>query len=310
MNEFLKNLYHGYIKARVNEEYVFNNPNAMVMGENMLNGYYFLLLDDWNISFSQVYLIVENCKTPCCIKVTTKEPNPHSYCTFRKSVLKNFVPSRAFNTLINNGLYKDFTKAISPMDNLTSVHRLNMCLYTDIKDLEVHHNNKIKTNNYIANLTPVEEKLHDYLDMLPEPEFSALTNKLHFEFKQSLCKQRRDSVANRDEVVLDILLLLWKGFSPIEIEKKLNGRVHKSKIYEIKNYYFYLDEFLEYLHNGFVKEVSTFDGIYDYQWTNMWVFYTSRSGFNVDYYYFTEYLAERLEIEYKNRLYIRDDAYY
>ncbi len=310
MNEFLKNLYHGYIKAKFNEEHVLYNPNTFVMGENILDGYYFLLLDDWNISFSQVYLIVENCKTPCYLSVTTKEPNPYKYCTFRKSVLKNFMPKGAFNALINNGLYKDYSKAISSIDNLASVHRLNMCLYTDIKDLEVHHNNKIKTDNYIANLTPVEEKLHDALDMLPEPEFSRLTNKLHFEFKQSLMKPRRDSVASRDEVVLDIILLLWKGLAPIEIEKKLGGRVHKSKIYEIKNYYFYLDEFLEYLYNGFVKGVSTFDGIYDYQWTRMWDFYTSSSGFNVDYYYFSEYLAERLEIEYKNRLYIRDDAYY
>ena len=310
MTQYLKNLYLEFIRAKIAQEYIPFHYDGIVLGENMLGGYYFVLTTNFHCEEGFYYLLLENCVNTCWIQLAKINNKSKQYNIFRRSILENILPKRAFKLLLDNGLYKTYKAKISKNDNLTSIHRLNMCLYTNITDLEVHHNNKIKSFNNITNLTPIEKSLHDELDMLAEPKFSEVTNKLHKQFKEGLLKPKRNTLSSRDEFVLDVLILLWKGFSPLEIVKKLDKKVHKSKIYEIKQYYFYLSEFMDYLYNYIVKGVDDFYGIFDCQWEYIKDFNKDLAWWNSDYKSFTEYLAERLEIEYKNRLYIRDDAYY
>lgn len=310
MNEYLKHLYHDFIRGKIAQEYMPFHYDGMVLGENILGGYYFVLATSFNGEYLEYYLLLENCKKPDWIKLVKLKENPQLYETFNRSALKKFLPKRAFQLLLNNGLYESYEAKISKYDNLTSIHRLNACLYTNISGLEIHHNNKNKSCNRITNLTPVEKDFHDKLDKLPEPEFTEVTGKLHNEFKKNLLKPKRNTLPNRDEIVFEVLILLWKGFSPVEIVKKLDRKIHKSKIYEIKQYYFYLSEFMDYLYNLIVKRIDDFYGIFDCQWEYIDDFNGDLAWWNSDYKSFVESIAKRLEIEYKNRLCIRNDAYY
>lgn len=309
MTNFLEKLYRDFLRNKIHQKYIYNNPNYFVLGENILNGYYYVLLSEWGDERYEYSLIIENCKHPDCKHIQLSH-NPE-YDIFKKSALKNIIPKKAFETLIKNGLFKDINSGYDrKKDNLAAIHRLNMCMYTDIKELEVHHNNKKKRDNFITNLTPIHKPLHYELDNMPEPQFSRVTSELHNNFKKDLHKQKRNTLSNRDELVIEILILLSKGLKPEKIAKKYRNRIQKSKIYQIKRYYFYLDEFLNYLYNLAVKGISTLDGIYDYQWKNIWEFNANFNNWNQDIERFLDYIRPLLKNEYKISLYARGSPYY
>ena len=102
--------------------------------------------------------------------------------------------------------------------------------------------------------------------MLEEPQFTIETKRLHEAFKKSLKINKRNTLSNRDEVVFEILLDLDKGLSPSEIVSNWDNKIGLTKVYEIKNHYFYLKEFLDFLYNLIFKERWTLNENYDCQW--------------------------------------------
>ena len=264
----LKKLYRLFLRDKVNEQYELSYIEGAVLGENILNGYYFLVLRkiDWESDKVYHYLLTENCKTPSLIKIKEYDKNPNKYQRFNKSILKNELEPRGFNALINNGLFQSSDAGKSILDNITTIHRLNSCIYSNILNLEIHHGNKRKCRNEITNLTPIIKTVHDELDMLEEPQFTIETKRLHEAFKKSLKINKRNTLSNRDEVVFEILLDLDKGLTPSEIVSNWDNKIGLTKIYEIKNHYFYLKEFLDFLYNLIFKERWTLNENYDCQW--------------------------------------------
>lgn len=260
----LKKLYKEYIRSYTSEKYEeLQNHNCNIIGENILGNYYFLLLEDNNFVNPTYYLLVENCKNPQFIHLKRSSTNSHYY-TFNKNVLKVNMP--AFKRLVKNGLFKNIKSGFSELNNLASIHRLNMCLYKNILTLEVHHNDKNKQNNSITNLTPIDEYRHDELDLMEEPEFSILTSKYNKEFIEELKSTERDTLASRDNIVLEVLMLLNKNLKPSTISKILKNKIKKSKIYEIKSYFYYLSDFITYLNSYASSCVSSFNGKLGCQW--------------------------------------------
>lgn len=260
----LKNLYKDYIRSLTNDKYKeLQNKNYKVIGENILENYYFLLLENNDSEKIRYYLIIENCKKSQIIYLKRNSSNSRYY-TFNKNVLKANMP--AFKRLIKRGLFKNINSGCSKLNNLASIHRLNMCLYKNILNLEVHHNDKNKNNNHITNLTPIDEYIHDELDLMEEPEFSILTSNYNNEFIQELRKIDRDTLASRDNIILEVISLLNKNLKPKQIAKILKNKIKKSKIYEIKNYFYYALDFIEYLKKHIINGFEHFDGIFNKQW--------------------------------------------
>lgn len=308
----LEKLYRLFLRDKINEKYQFSYSEVMILGENILNGYYFITLIDSEGELFKSYnkLIVENCKTPSSVLINKFQGCLDSYERFNKSSLSSKLESKAFNTLINNGLFQNLKSGKSLLDNITTMHRLNCCIYSNILGLEVHHGNKIKCSNQISNLTPIEKSLHDELDIFEEPDFSIKTKFLHEQFKKGLKFQKRNTLSSRDEIVFEILLDLDIGLKPLEIFSKWKNKIGLTKIYEIKNHYFYLKEFLKFLYDLMFKERWTLNENYDCQWEYIKVFedsYDLRNDCSEDFY--NNKLIYIKEI-FKKHLLSRPDGYY
>jgi len=265
----LKLLYKNFLKEKTHNKYIEQElPNAIVIGENMLKNYYLVLLLDCNFP-SQRYicpvLIVENCKSPIMIQIS-HITNTKTYIRIRKNQLKEKLESGVFNALINNGLFLNIEAGRSKLNNLTTLHRLNACLYSNILSKEVHHNDKDKLNNFIHNLTPLKPSLHDELDMLKEPEYTEKTQHYYSEYLKKLFSPKRNILTERDEFIFEILVNLCKGLKPIEIAQKYKRKISLSKIYEIKNYFYYLEEFIQHLYLLAIQRSTGLYGILNYHW--------------------------------------------
>lgn len=268
----LKKLYKEYIRSYTSEKYEkLQNHNCNIIGENILGNYYFLLLEDNNFVNPTYYLLIENCKNPQFIHLKRSSTNSRYY-TFNKNVLKVNMP--AFKRLVKNGLFKNIKSGISELNNLASIHRLNMCLYKNILTLEVHHNDKNKQNNSITNLTPIDEYRHDELDLMEEPEFSILTSKYNNEFIKELSKteKNKNTLASRDNIVLKVICLLNSNIKPSEISKILKYKIKKSKIYEIKNYFYYAQSFINYLKMYITNGIDNLNGKFHKPWEHVYKF--------------------------------------
>lgn len=245
MNKFLKYLYRTFIRDKVQELYLSEGKIYKVLGENFLNGYYFLVLEVKEFSFSNTdyYLIVENCKTPLFIqlKITDKESD---YVKIDKIALKNALPKNILEILAKNGLCTTVENTTKEGTNPFTIHRLTMCLYKNILGLTVHHNDKDKLNNVINNLTPLEAWKHQKLDTQPEPKYYFETSEFHETFVDEYFKQKRDTLASRGRNLLTILNKLHKGYPIKEIVSK---EYKKSKVYEVKRHFYYLNEFIKFL---------------------------------------------------------------
>ena len=163
----LEELYKLFIRDKINEKYQISYSEVQVLGENLLNGYYFLTYIECDTISNQIYnkLLIENCKKPSIIVINKFKGKSNIYERFNKSSLKTNLEPKAFNTLINNGLFQNLESGRSIIDNITTMHRLSSCIYSNILGLEIHHGNKRKCSNQISNLTPIAKSLHDEIDM-------------------------------------------------------------------------------------------------------------------------------------------------
>lgn len=177
---------------------------------------------------SEYYLFIGNTTDKDQIIPLETEKHKDDYIRMYKNNLKNIIPSKLFKKLCKRGLYKNIKSANNNYDNRIVVHRLVACIHYEILDKEIHHMNKIRSDNWIGNLLPVTtKKQHDKADD-------------NFEYAQQLkrefdaIKPTRNTVANNSEVVIDILEMIYiQRKSVNEIQKKYK-KIKKSKIYEIK----------------------------------------------------------------------------
>lgn len=308
----LEELYKLFIRDKINEKYQISYSERLILGENLLNGYYFLTCIEEDGILNQTFnkIIVENCKNPSIIEINKFKGKSNVYERFNKNALKTHLEPKAFNTLINNGLFQNLESGKSIIDNITTMHRLSSCIYSNISGLEIHHGNKRKCSNQISNLTPIEKSLHDEIDMLDEPEFSIRTKELHNDFKKSLKIQKRNTLSSRDEIILAILLDFDNALTPLEVASKWKNKIGLTKIYEIKNHYFYLKDFLKFLYSLMFKEKWTLNENYDCQWEYIKEFeehYTlCNSGAER---FYNDKLSYAKEI-FKKHLLARPDGYY
>lgn len=240
-------LYKTFLRNKVNNSMILNQyNNSKIIGDNILDGCYFVLLEDYSCTNKTYILLVENCLSTKNV-LLTYDKNTTKYNIFPKNILKESLSEKAYSSLIKNGLFSNINSGFSQYNNYTSIHRLNMCLYKNILNLEVHHMDKNKKNNFIFNLVPIAEKEHKKLDILQGKEYWNSTNQYFLEFLKYLNKKRRNTIANRNEIIYEILILLKSGKTPIEISDYFGKKIGKSKIYEIKKYYFYLNDFINYV---------------------------------------------------------------
>lgn len=204
------------------------------------------------------YLIVENIKDSRIFKIETI-PHKDGYVITSRKYLQDFMPVKAFQTLLKQGLYMTEKAKNSTNDNKICLHRLNLCLYQKIIGSSVHHIDKNKHNNSITNLLPISnEKIHSDLD---HKDYDLkIAYKLQKEFKSQVFKPKNQTVASNDDVIFEILNLKVQELNVNAIIKKMKSKIKKSSVYKILKDFFYVKEFLQALENNSIQEFSRFDG--------------------------------------------------
>ena len=245
MTEPLADLYEIFLLEKIKRDYLSKYDKFEILGAKFIYTYFCVLVEVKNIFKQEYYFIVENLKDSVIFQLKrTDEQSP--YIKFEKKHFRNRVGEKIFDILAKRGLCTQEHIALSSGTNPLSIHRLITCLYQNIIGLEVHHNNKNKADNRISNLSPITHKYHDFLDKQQGEKYEKLTSILHKNFREKVCKEdeKRNTLANRKEIVLDVLGDLASGKSVKDIS---NEKIKKTKIYELKKYYFYLNEFINYL---------------------------------------------------------------
>lgn len=266
MNQHLKILYKTFIREKINSLYIADNSNCKILGENFVDKYYMLIMEDWNLNKNHrkpdFHLIIENCINPEVLTFKYINRNDR-YVRIEKQIVQNH---EVFKYLVKQGLFLNPSTADNENNSQILVHRLVLCLYDNICGFECHHGDKVKNNNGISNLMPIEHFNHKKLDDAPTPKFEEQTKALQKEFITKIFKAKRNTLSSRDRIVFLVLTELNSGMSVAQIAKKYAKKIKETTIRKIKNYYFYCDEFLKYLYFRITTGFSPFNEVLRYQW--------------------------------------------
>lgn len=166
-----RKIYRNVMRSKVNSKYL-NSKNIIVLGENFVKDSYVLIAQTAEFGtkgITSLIIIIENIENPMVIEFTTKI-NQKGYITASKKRLKKQLPQWLYKFFILRGLNIDLETGWNGESDFL-VSRLVACLYYNILGLEVHHWDYLPTeNNYIWNLVPVEEEVHDYWKTLDRTE--------------------------------------------------------------------------------------------------------------------------------------------
>ena len=209
------------------------------------------------------YIIIENTSHQICARIAVTK-NQYGYIIGLKNDLKKIFPAKLLDRLFKNHLYQNIESAYNDYNNYWSLQRLVCSLYTKICDRVVHHINKLKMVNNITNLLPVTKEEHIQLEDYDED--GMLARKMQAAFKRKSNRCRNQTVANNDDVILQILKLASEGISKNDIVKTMSKYVKKSSVYAILKDFFYSKEFVEALENNNIIDVSEFNGIMRERW--------------------------------------------
>ena len=300
MTKHLNRLYKNFIREKVNQEYIYRNENCKILGESFVKNYYCILIQDWNNvkskTFSNYHLIIENCKNPKIYKFKPILRNDR-YIRVEKSELYN--NQKIFELFIKQGLFKNPDKAFNKINNQILIHRLCLCLYTNIIGLEVHHNNKDKSFNAISNLSPIKKEYHLKLDSLTGKDFVIETEKIHKEFTHKYFKEKRNTLSSRDNIVLNILQDIQKNLTITTITKKYSKYASQSTIKNIKRHYFYVEQFLDYLYKLIKQGNPAFVNLSTKQWDFILDFEKQNQPKNINTYDIPNFLKLHIREHYK-----------
>ena len=149
------------------------------------------------------YLYVGNIKKTQLIELE-QDANSGGYIVFRKSNLKT-LPKGLKEILFKNGLFEHIEAAYRKYDNLFTLHRLVLCCYEKIANLEVHHILKDVIFNSIINLIPISKENHIKIGKQFEEQGIAESEKVQLRLRNKIFKPKKNTLANDDDLILEIL---------------------------------------------------------------------------------------------------------
>lgn len=155
------------------------------------------------------YMYVGNIKKPVVVELE-QDANSGGYIVFRKSNLDK-IPKPLRKIIFKGGLYEKTESAHNDYDNLFSLHRLVVCCYTNIVGIRTHHILKDVKRNNITNLIPLPHDKHTEIDRMPTERGIEESEKVQLELRNKLFKPKRNTLANDDDLILDILKMKGKA---------------------------------------------------------------------------------------------------
>lgn len=237
----LERFYRQFSYERVVNAYLKDKNEYVVLAENFVENLYFFIYElDTKHKY---FLIIENIKNPIIKELKTLK-NKDGYIVVSKKDFSQKISLKIRKKLAKRGICFTVENGLK-CNKYFCLHRLVACLYFDCIGLEVHHINKNTLCNSILNLVPLTPDFHKLVDNdLKNGENFAKDVQNHLFSKK---KKRNQTVANSDNVICEILKYKTCGFPTPKIIDKIQKYAKKSKIYEILNFYYYLEDFIKWL---------------------------------------------------------------
>lgn len=244
--------YRDFLREYIDKKYLQQYNNLIVLAENFVDNYYVVLFETQEDTLYHTmpvihrFILVENIEEPI-IKELKALPHPDGYITMSKAELAKIVGDKLYNKLVCRGIAT--TKEIGyRKNNRFSWHRLVACIYYNCLDKEVHHINKVRIDNNIKNLIPLEKQEHAQIENLDEENARNLALDILCSLKAKL-KRKRQTVANNVDLIHEILECSMCGYKTTKLIKKYRHYIKKSSIYEIVKKGYYFSMFLYWLQN-------------------------------------------------------------
>lgn len=241
----LKWLYRFFLRAYVENNYISKYKNALILGENFLGSYYVVIFENFEVLEVKRFLLIENISQPILLELKTM-PNADGYITISKKHFSSNLPKKIIKSFANRG-YTSTIEIGLKTNKSFCWHRLVACLYYNCLEKEVHHIMlEDKTCNDITNLIPLKKDFHNNLHKIDLAFATSLAKN-----EQTILRKKsfneKQTVANNNELLLNILKLKNTGMKSKLIVLKMQKLIKKSKIYEILSFYYYSKEFLKWL---------------------------------------------------------------
>lgn len=218
-----------------------------MLNVGFVDNYYLMITQDNKEQLKHTLIIGNITK---CIKVTFKAIyNKNGYMVFNIKELKEKIPKKCFNKLLNRGLFKNKKKR--EYNTFTSIHRLVYCINDNCIDKEIHHINKDKSNNTEMNLVSLTGKENKEMEQIKDSkEFKKIGFKIKDkkeEEKEKKIKKKKSYKANNDKLQMEIIKYAINHTTKETIKRYKKFIRTPQKIREIINFYYFKGEFLEWL---------------------------------------------------------------
>ncbi len=175
--------------------------------------------------------------------------NNGGYIVFNKDKL-NPLPPKLINKLYHKGLFMSY-KNRRDYNALTSVHRLVSCIDDECIGLAIHHINKRNNDNCIVNLVPVTTSIHSKLENMYRGLHASYETMLREGYRLKEIQEKKKTNKKmylKDNDLLQMEIIKYsKTHTTKETIKRFNKIKSPQTIRDIINYYYYKEEFLEWL---------------------------------------------------------------
>lgn len=244
------------------------NPSKFQLDWFLLNvgfvdGYYMVVLQNKKNELKHL-VIVDNIQQPIQLLLDTSY-NKGGYIVFNKDKL-NAMPPKLMNKLYKRGLFMSQKKERS-YNALTSIHRLVSCIDSECIGLAIHHINKRNNDNCIVNLVPVTTSINSQLENMYRGSHASHNTMLSEGYRLKELQEQKKINKKRylkDNDLLQIEIIKYsRTHTTKETIKKFTQIKTPQTIRDIINYYYYKEEFLEWLKtfNRGKYDRNTIDGL-------------------------------------------------
>lgn len=215
----------------------------------------------------KLYVYVGNAKNSGC-RWTTLIKKAYGYRKIPFSFFEMIFKPSVLDELIERGCYITGQKSVC--DSSIYVQRFIASLYYVIVGFDAHHLNKIRSQNDIWNIVPIEEKLHKQLDGWTDSDRAlnrAIELKKELQIKQfAETKSTNYSVKRSCDSILEILKLKAQGLSAKEIIKKMKNKLGERKIREYLKTFYHAEEFVAFYESQTEEDFSDLYANLDEKW--------------------------------------------
>ena len=166
------------MKELIFKSYLKNYESVEILGQNFLENLFVTVFETKKQNSTFRYLLIENIKKSVVYELKIL-PNLDGYIVFCKQDYARKIPLNIRKKFAKKGIAMTHERGLKNNKSLC-FHRLVASLYYNCLNLEIHHIDKNKHNNFFENLVPLTAQKHKEIENCFElslKEKENLTNK-------------------------------------------------------------------------------------------------------------------------------------